>query len=486
MKQNIRLFLAAATLIAAMSTTSSCSPETVPELQGPTGSSYLKVLCEDFLNDVGLAGGAVSDKGGTFSLSLYTNLPSGSVLVSSPDWIRSSVDGIHVSLQFGTNDTHDDRTGEITVFSKDGDVEPFSISVRQYGILTNAEGMVQFKDRNFKKAMLEVSDSDHDGEISPEEALAVETIDISNRGVKDLAGLDAFKNVWKFDALNNDIEDATIVHTLSRLHWLCLKGNKRLKTFDVRGCSSYFEVCDFEVTDELNYYLYYRQMGVTWPDDKNCLHSHHCIDTRVTTDWSREGEIYQVKQHTVGPGKVAVVFSGIGWIDVDVNDGTFERIIHEAIGLLKKVPGWDENWEYLDIYVMIHMAEKHGQWMVWNEDLVEELETGFEKPENKAKREAYNDHRKTLYKKMEKSVPNKYCFKITIDHHANMMINGTAIYMGDIIDFVPIPGYDSQKECKYGYFRLAQIFPSGNDPTGYHFDNFHNGQIQWDDWKDFD
>ena len=149
--------------------------------------------------------------------------------------------------------------------------------------------------------------------------------------MKDLTGLDAFKNTWKLDARNNDIEDAMIVSELHYLHWLSLKGNKNLKCFDVRGCTSYFEVCDFEMTEDLNYYLYYRYMGVTWPDDKYSKHSHHSQDPRHTQDWSRQGECYEVYHHTKGPGKVAVVFSGIGWIDVDVNDGTFERIIHQGM-----------------------------------------------------------------------------------------------------------------------------------------------------------
>ena len=352
--------------------------------------------------------------------------------------------------------------------------------------VVNKEGCVPFSDHAFKKAVLVKHDLDGDGNISADEAAAVLELDIAGYGVKDLTGLDWFTNVQKLDARDNDIEDATIVHTLSRLHWMSLKGNKSLKTFDVRGCSSYFEVCDFEVTDELEYYLYYRQMGVTWPDDKECRHSHHCIDPRETTDWSREGEVYQVKNHTEGPGKVAVVFSGIGWIDVDVNDGTFERIINEAIGELKKTPGWKDNWEYFDIYVMIHMAEKHGQWMVWDEDLVEKLETGIEKPENKARRKAYNDHRKALWKKMEESVPNKYCYKITVDHHSNMMINDAYGDLGARVHVVPIPRFDSKKECRYPYWRLDQIFPTENDPIEYQFDNFHNGAIQWDDWKDFD
>ena len=80
-----------------------------------------------------------------------------------------------------------------------------------------------------------MADKDGDDDISSEEAEAVEIINIKAKGVKDLTGLDWFKNTWKLDAGDNDIEDAMIVSELHYLHWLNLKGNKNLKCFDVRG-----------------------------------------------------------------------------------------------------------------------------------------------------------------------------------------------------------------------------------------------------------
>ena len=413
------------------------------------------------------------------SFTVDTNLAVEDLNVSANDWIFAVLDGNTVNIRLGANNTYNERSGFVTVSEREGKLAPVMVPIIQDWTIPIKDDCVVFRDGPFMKAMVDAADADGDGFVSFAEAEVVEVIDIVGKGIKNLTGLDAFKNVWKLDARNNDIVNADIICNLPFLRWLNLKGNMNLKTFDVRGCSMYFEVCDFEVTDDLNYQLYYRQMGVTWPDDKDCLHSHHYTDPRTTTDWSREGEIYQVQRHAKGPGKVALVFSGIGWIDVDINDGSFERIVLEAIDVMKTKPGWKENWEYFDVFVMIHMAERHSQWMYWDELI------GHEGPEEAAKRNAYNEHRRALWKQMETSVDNKYCFKITVDNHSNMKINDAYVNLGGRIHLVPISGFDNKIEKRYRYWKLNEIFPEDpNDPNG--FDNFHNGIIQWDDWKVFD
>lgn len=193
---------------------------------------------------------------------------------------------------------------------------------------------------------------------------------------------------------------------------------------------------------------------------------------RVDQDWSREGECYEVYHHTKGPGKVAIVFSGIGWIDVDINDGTFERIIHEGIEELKKQPEWKENWEYFDIYVYIHMTEKRCQWMYWDEMI------GNEGPEEVALTKAYNEHRIALWEQMEKAVSNKYCYKITIDSHSNMMINSVVNNFPEWAHIVPVNGFDHKTEAYYNYETVKEAMT---------WKDFQIGEKNgWKDWKDYD
>ena len=456
MKKHITYILAAFSIFAAMSLVS-CEKETytpVQTKQEPVTTPAKK----ETVYSLGYYRSPLEFLSGddeTVTAVLHTNIPGAQLIFESEPWIAASYKGttdtdgvVEITVTASRNEDQHLREGKLTVRDAGGRVAPVTVPLSQSYVIVTPDGMVRFQDKAFKTAMLELADRDGDGQVSQDEADAVQEIDITGRGVKDLTGLDAFKNTWKLDARNNDIEDAMIVSELHYLHWLSLKGNKNLKCFDVRGCTSYFEVCDYEVTEDLNYYLYYRYMGVTWPDDKYCKHSHHSRDPRETQDWSREGECYEVYHHTEGPGKMAVVFSGIGWIDVDVNDGTFERIIHQGMELLKEQPDWKDKWPYFDVYVYIHMAEKRCQWMYWDELI------GHEGPEEIALKDAYREHRKNLFAKMEKAVPNKYCYKITIDNHSVMGDNAVTSSFPEWVQIAPINGYDNKNESFYNYYSI--------------------------------
>lgn len=457
-----RILLLALSVVVVLSVAGSCIGEHfTPEVPAgdDDGSAEKTEKIDYFLSLVGVPDAFGDGEEFTFSFIVRTNIPLAELELWTPDWISASMKDSVVTVVVSENSTYELRRDLFTVNDPKLRAWRDFFAVTQDWHLVNGEGCVPFADRAFKKACLDVVDRDNSGDVELEEAEAVEELVLVGKGIKDLTGLDWFKNVWKLDLGDNDVEDAMIVTNLHYLHWLNLKGNKNLKCFDVRGCTSYFEVCDFEVTEDLNYYLHYRYMGVTWPDDKNCLHSHHSRDPRETVDWSRQDEIYQVYHHTVGQGRIALIFSGIGWIDVDVNDGTFERIVHQAIEALKEQPGWAEHWEYFDVYVMINMANRRCQWMYWDEDVHHETEEEY------AKIDAYNAYRKDLEAKMRASVNNDYCFTMTIDSHANMRCNSVCGFANVLSAGVPkyqeawtapINGYDNRNEGFYYYTPIVE------------------------------
>ena len=486
--KHLHTILAVFTLLTAMSIVS-CEKETYTEPVDQT-VYYLSM---------GEIPEIVSGNDTTVMVKVQTNIPANELNVGSSDkWLIGHVSDGNIIVKFDENPAGV-RSGTVTVIDTKRRAEPASCTFKQgYARrqAVNKPGMVQFKDYFFKQACLEIADTDHDGEISPDEAEAVQELVVPGKRINDLTGIEAFKNVWKLDAGDNNIEDAMAVTELHRLHWLNLRGNMNLKCFDVRGCTSYFENCTFEVTEDLDYYLYYRYIGIHWKDDTACKHSHHSKDPRLTEDWSREGETYEVYHHTEGPGKVAVVFSGIGWIDVDVNDGTFERIVHEAIENLKIQPGWAQNWKYLDVYVMVHMAEKRSQWMYWNEQI------SCMGPEEYALDEAYNNHRIALWKQMRDAVENKYQILITVDSHSNMKINFPVIDFGGINHIIPNSDFDHREEgypYQYDYvskcmelldFRIATPLadPKEREQEEKNTVNwaFEEKPWLWTDWLDYD
>ena len=302
-------------------------------------------------------------------VTIDTNLDEYDIILESGNENIFSTEGMSVIAKTD-NYTGNVIKGTVIVKEKSEKFNAVTINVSQTSLTpAEKEGCVSFKDWNFKKAMLAIADKDKDNEVSEAEALQVKEINISNKGITDLTGLDAFKNAWKVNAQNNNIEDASILKELHQLYWLDLKGNKNLKTFDVTGCTQYFEHCEFEITKDLVYYTFRQQVGVTNYSDPGCQHSKHVIDNRQTTDWSNQDEIVLMKKHTAGKG-YPVVFTGISYIDADMNDGSFERQMRKAMELmLANYPYMDEYAPYMDFYCVKHKAASRNTHFIEHEQI---------------------------------------------------------------------------------------------------------------------
>ena len=230
------------------------------------------------------------------------------------------------------------------------------------------EGAVRFTDQALEAAVLERWDLDGNGALTEEEALAVETLEAVGLGISDITGLERCPNIRKLDLRDNDIRDASLLRELNLLHWLDLRGNKNLETFDVTGCSQYFDHCEFELTDSLRYYTFRQQAGVTTTSDPCCLHSVHLLDSRESTDRSLHGRWHAVREHTRGEG-IPIVFSGIGYLDVDIADGSFGRLMEDAMGLFFE--GYGTIAAYLDwfdvYYVDWILPDRNSGCVTWEE-----------------------------------------------------------------------------------------------------------------------
>ena len=306
----------------------------------------------------------------TVSIPIITDAPDSEIeLADVPAWINAYVKEGTVVLEIAENNTVDARSQTITVRLKDGSKSQ-RIEIVQDWHLVNGEGMVKFKDRAFKKAVLEAWDTNHDNDISPEEALAADAVEAVGKGIKDISGIESFLNIGKIDLRDNDIEDGSLTANHPYLHWLDLVGNKHLKTFDTRGCTIYFDHCEFDVNDDLLYYCWRRQVNVNGMHedgtfiDYNNEHAKHVKDGRETTDWSRHTRLVQLNQHTKGEGKFKVNFSGLGYIDVDLEDGSFDRIMREGFNaILEKCPRFASHLDELDVYYMDYLSPHHEMYM---------------------------------------------------------------------------------------------------------------------------
>ena len=312
----------------------------------------------------------LSGEGEERQVRLNTNLPIEKIKITpDTDWLETSEPFVNdngdtcITVRSARNETNTFREGTATIRDTESRLTPAKFTARQDFVMVQRNDVVSFIDRTFMEYMISIADKDGDRFISFDEALGVKEIDIEGKGVKDLTGLEYFKNVWKFNGKDNDIEDATVLKELPRLYWMDLKGNKNLKTFDLTGCSVYFEHRDFEMTEDLHYYMT-RQQIQKYDDltDPWCTKSKHVIDPRESTDFSRQGELTLIKEHTVGDG-YPVVYVVWGAIDVDVQDGTYERLVRDAMELQFELSEEIRPYkDYFDVYMLIHIRPNRNEY----------------------------------------------------------------------------------------------------------------------------
>lgn len=375
MKSNIDVILAVI-LLSAATFVISCEKEKRPTVFLGTdipASSWVLSL-DELPND------GVIDKGNdtTIYIGINTSLPKADIIIDADPWITASIDGRIIILQIEANYTGEIRTGRIIVSDAKGRVTSSSREIRQSFFWSNRLGMVQFNDYAFKKACLEIADDNTDGDISFEEAATVRELLLADKGIKDLKGLDAFVNVWKLDLENNDICDGTILKNLHHLHWLEVKGNPGLSVIDISGCSLYFEHLEIDPYSSVSIVAYYNQLIAEdyyiyvngeqtssrfYRLQDYLSHIKYIEDTRESVDFSFDKKMVLVKEHTKGSGRLAMVFSGYGFLDIDYQDGSVDRLMKKLISLLSnwRAFKYKDNIECFDLYYMCLVNKTRDQ-----------------------------------------------------------------------------------------------------------------------------
>ena len=89
------------------------------------------------------------------------------------------------------------------------------------------EGNIDFEDDNFKKALIEEGvDTNQDGEISFEEAMAIRELHLWDKNISSISGIKYFKNLEFLNIEDNDIEDISECVELMKLQSLFISHNK--------------------------------------------------------------------------------------------------------------------------------------------------------------------------------------------------------------------------------------------------------------------
>ena len=379
-----------------------------------------------FARIAGLGDGCVLEddgQGREVSLALETNIPDEGVLelASGASWITSRHEDGRFVATVAANPTGMERNAELVLSHREGLLADVRIPVRQDWTITTPEGdFVRFTDKAFKAACLGAADSDGDGQVSFTEAESVIGLYLRGRGITDLTGLEMFRNLEYFEAQDNDIRNADVLKELHALHWLDLKGNPDLESFDITGCTVFFERCWFDATDKLRWKYYLRQTNVSYDCDMYSTHADVIYDERVSSDWSFQDELVTLQKHTKGDGRKAICLSGIGYLDVDHKDGSFERILRYALDVyLECWPTIAARIDEFDIYMMRHVTRTREEFVYGTDEETFYSEVGVEG------RKRYNAERTNLWTtSFNKISPDgkTLVLNLNVDIHPNMMV----------------------------------------------------------------
>ena len=111
-------------------------------------------------------------------------------------------------------------------------------------VVSDHDGLfVQFEDENFKAYCVENFDSDGDGKVSYAEAKVVTNIDVCNKGISSLKGIESFTNLTylscfsnPFNSSSNQLTSLDVSQNTALTVLKCY--SNRLTSLDVRGCTA--------------------------------------------------------------------------------------------------------------------------------------------------------------------------------------------------------------------------------------------------------
>ena len=409
-------------------------------------------------------GGNVGDSK-PFNVSLDTDAPESQLAIKTEGSFFSLSQDNKTVVVVNANATDSKCKGMIILYDGSGhfDNERNVIVTQDVRPMSGGDNCVKFASWNLKNAILGVADTDGDEEISFEEALAVRELVLTGKEISDLTGLEAFKNVWKLDLRDNRIVDASCLKQLSNLYWLDLKGNKELQTFDVTGCTQYFEHCEFDLTEDLNYYTFRQQVGVINTSDPTCAHSHHVVDERVSTDFSEHGKVIKIQEHSKNNGKtLSIVFSGLGYLDIDFQDGSWKRLIDAFADTFWNYSPIGEYRDYFDVYYVEWIIDNRNRY--YCPEFLDKSSEEF-KTVNERHIEDLLELRQYCYNSTNDSSNNDLQLALLINNNPNR----TMFFSCPVSDRHSPDDIDNQYyECFYTHSRI------GTDLSGVEHEDFYN------------
>lgn len=281
----------------------------------------------------------VPEEGKNYSFAIESNLLDKDISLESDEWISSTMENRHLFIEIAANRTIDERFGRVHVSERGNPQESICIEFRQDWLLVNGEGMVQFKDKRFKKAVLALADDNNDLDISMQEAGGLKEITAIGKSIEDIRGIECFPSIEKLDLRNNNIKQVVLDNpgVFSNLKYIDLTGNAELEhTINISGC--------------------YAGLGIYFAIDNK--YSHDIITQEPafyeSSDFSFDG-LHHIEEHSEGNG-IHLVFYTTAYIDKDYQNGAARELIDHQVQLLFSIEPFASFRNYFDISYFVFTA----------------------------------------------------------------------------------------------------------------------------------
>ena len=143
---------------------------------------------------------------GTLELPFDTNIETVDLTATtSQPWIEIQTLSESLVLTILENKSSDERKALIKLASIKYGLN-LTWEITQEGLVeATPEGMVVFDDKTFKQAVLKDYDSNNDGQISIEEAEAIQRLDVSGLPIKSLKGIEPMRNLRYLNIKNTKL-----------------------------------------------------------------------------------------------------------------------------------------------------------------------------------------------------------------------------------------------------------------------------------------
>lgn len=212
---------------------------------------------------------------------------------------------------------------------------------------------IDFKDSVFEEYMLRSYDANGDGIISYKEVNAVVELNLAGMGLTSIDGLTMMPNLEKLDIRNNPKITSIDLSGNPLLHYIDVSGTG-IREFDISKCCYKFDYigglsgsCTALVIQGQYAMNNYKGSNMRAVADGSAF---------TTQDWSRDGEVVTLQQHTRGPG-LSLLLMGDGYIDQDVASGLYDRQMRLTYNALFSVEPYITLKDHFDVYYKITLSE---------------------------------------------------------------------------------------------------------------------------------